>query len=77
MFVMIHLCVTVRKKNQIIRARERIFTGLYNLCLTYVITIIYVLLFIASTLLVSKSRILQLDGKGNELHKYGLILTAI
>ncbi|KAG6460866.1 hypothetical protein O3G_MSEX012272 [Manduca sexta] len=27
MFVMIHLCVTVRKKNQIIRARERIFTG--------------------------------------------------
>ncbi|XP_013182905.1 solute carrier family 66 member 2 isoform X1 [Amyelois transitella] len=27
MFVMIHLCVNVRKKNQIIRARERIFTG--------------------------------------------------
>ncbi|XP_028170190.1 solute carrier family 66 member 2 isoform X2 [Ostrinia nubilalis] len=27
MFVMIHLCVTVRKKNQIIRARERIFTA--------------------------------------------------
>ncbi|KAL0849362.1 hypothetical protein ABMA28_013671 [Loxostege sticticalis] len=27
MFVMIHLCVSVRKKNQIIRARERIFTG--------------------------------------------------
>ncbi|XP_012550017.1 PQ-loop repeat-containing protein 1 isoform X1 [Bombyx mandarina] len=26
MFVMIHLCVSVRKKNQIIRARERIFT---------------------------------------------------
>ncbi|XP_063376439.1 solute carrier family 66 member 2 isoform X2 [Cydia fagiglandana] len=26
MFVMIHLCVNVRKKNQIIRARERIFT---------------------------------------------------
>lgn len=28
MFVMIHLCVTVRKKNQIIRARERIFTDM-------------------------------------------------
>ncbi|XP_021191313.1 solute carrier family 66 member 2 isoform X2 [Helicoverpa armigera] len=27
MFVMIHLCVNVRKKNQIIRARERIFTA--------------------------------------------------
>lgn len=27
MFAMIHLCVTVKKKNQIIRARERIFTG--------------------------------------------------
>ncbi|XP_047515687.1 solute carrier family 66 member 2 isoform X1 [Pieris napi] len=27
MFIMIHLCVNVRKKNQIIRARERIFTG--------------------------------------------------
>ncbi|XP_045762385.1 solute carrier family 66 member 2 isoform X1 [Maniola jurtina] len=27
MFAMIHLCVNVRKKNQIIRARERIFTG--------------------------------------------------
>ncbi|XP_028042012.1 PQ-loop repeat-containing protein 1 isoform X5 [Bombyx mandarina] len=27
MFVMIHLCVSVRKKNQIIRARERIFTA--------------------------------------------------
>ncbi|CAG9566735.1 unnamed protein product [Danaus chrysippus] len=27
MFAMIHLCVTIRKKNQIIRARERIFTG--------------------------------------------------
>ncbi|XP_035445755.1 solute carrier family 66 member 2 isoform X1 [Spodoptera frugiperda] len=27
MFGMIHLCVNVRKKNQIIRARERIFTG--------------------------------------------------
>ncbi|CAB3230831.1 unnamed protein product [Arctia plantaginis] len=27
MFVMIHLCVTVRKKSQIIRARERIFTA--------------------------------------------------
>ncbi|XP_050361479.1 solute carrier family 66 member 2 isoform X5 [Nymphalis io] len=27
MFAMIHLCVTVRKKNQIIRARERIFTA--------------------------------------------------
>ncbi|XP_045762425.1 solute carrier family 66 member 2 isoform X6 [Maniola jurtina] len=26
MFAMIHLCVNVRKKNQIIRARERIFT---------------------------------------------------
>lgn len=30
MFVMIHLCVTVRKKNQIIRARERIFTGMFD-----------------------------------------------
>ncbi|XP_026500416.1 solute carrier family 66 member 2 isoform X3 [Vanessa tameamea] len=28
MFAMIHLCVTVRKKNQIIRARERIFTDM-------------------------------------------------
>ncbi|XP_050670202.1 solute carrier family 66 member 2 isoform X3 [Leptidea sinapis] len=28
MFVMIHLCVSVRKKNQIIRARERIFTDM-------------------------------------------------
>lgn len=28
MFVMIHLCVTVRKKNQIVRARERIFTDM-------------------------------------------------
>ncbi|KAL4713001.1 hypothetical protein ACJJTC_012071 [Scirpophaga incertulas] len=28
MFVMIHLCVNVRKKNQIIRARERIFTDM-------------------------------------------------
>ncbi|KAM3964749.1 solute carrier family 66 member 2 isoform 1-T1 [Aphomia sociella] len=28
MFIMIHLCVTVRKKNQIIRARERIFTDM-------------------------------------------------
>ncbi|XP_038208145.1 solute carrier family 66 member 2 isoform X5 [Zerene cesonia] len=27
MFIMIHLCVNVRKKNQIIRARERIFTA--------------------------------------------------
>ncbi|CAH0725990.1 unnamed protein product, partial [Brenthis ino] len=27
MFAMIHLCVTVRKKNQIIRARDRIFTA--------------------------------------------------
>ncbi|XP_053601558.1 solute carrier family 66 member 2 isoform X5 [Plodia interpunctella] len=27
MFVMIHLCVNVQKKNQIIRARERIFTA--------------------------------------------------
>ncbi|XP_034826780.1 solute carrier family 66 member 2 isoform X4 [Maniola hyperantus] len=27
MFAMIHLCVNVRKKNQIIRARDRIFTG--------------------------------------------------
>ncbi|CAG4998437.1 unnamed protein product [Parnassius apollo] len=27
MFVMIHLCVNVRKKNQIVRARERIFTA--------------------------------------------------
>lgn len=30
MFGMIHLCVNVRKKNQIIRARERIFTGWYK-----------------------------------------------
>lgn len=29
MFVMIHLCVNVRKKNQIVRSRERIFTGWY------------------------------------------------
>ncbi|XP_047545183.1 solute carrier family 66 member 2 isoform X3 [Vanessa atalanta] len=28
MFAMTHLCVTVRKKNQIIRARERIFTDM-------------------------------------------------
>lgn len=28
MFVMIHLCVSVRKKNQVIRARERIFTDM-------------------------------------------------
>ncbi|XP_026325955.1 PQ-loop repeat-containing protein 1 isoform X2 [Hyposmocoma kahamanoa] len=28
MFVMIHLCVTVRKTNQIIRTRERIFTDM-------------------------------------------------
>ncbi|CAH4006264.1 solute carrier family 66 member 2 isoform X3 [Pieris brassicae] len=28
MFIMIHLCVNVRKKNQIIRARERIFTDM-------------------------------------------------
>ncbi|CAH0725989.1 unnamed protein product, partial [Brenthis ino] len=28
MFAMIHLCVTVRKKNQIIRARDRIFTDM-------------------------------------------------
>ncbi|CAG9566737.1 unnamed protein product [Danaus chrysippus] len=28
MFAMIHLCVTIRKKNQIIRARERIFTDM-------------------------------------------------
>ncbi|CAK1550058.1 unnamed protein product [Leptosia nina] len=27
MFIMIHLCVNVRKKNQIIRSRERIFTA--------------------------------------------------
>ncbi|XP_052747096.1 solute carrier family 66 member 2 isoform X1 [Bicyclus anynana] len=27
MFAMIHLCVNVKKKNQIIRSRERIFTG--------------------------------------------------
>ncbi|XP_022122176.2 solute carrier family 66 member 2 isoform X3 [Pieris rapae] len=28
MFIMIHLCVNVRKKNQIIRARDRIFTDM-------------------------------------------------
>lgn len=28
MFAMIHLCVTVRKKSQIVRARERIFTDM-------------------------------------------------
>lgn len=28
MFIMIHLCVSVKKKNQIIRARERIFTDM-------------------------------------------------
>lgn len=36
MFVMIHLCVNVRKKNQIIRARERIFTGWYLMYQYYV-----------------------------------------
>lgn len=30
MFAMIHLCVNVRRKNQIIRARERIFTGVFS-----------------------------------------------
>jgi hypothetical protein len=27
MFAMVHLCVTVRSKNQIIRGRDRVFTG--------------------------------------------------
>lgn len=34
MFLMVHLCVTVRRSNQLIRARERTFSGINSTSLS-------------------------------------------